>query len=1422
VTIQQFNNDYKPINNSRKPANNIMKTNPKISIPLTRRTWALKLSAAGILFALAAARPVPAATVTLRQGLNGYAGTTDAWLDESSKRDNNGGDTKLRIQYNSGLSDSTLIRFDLPSLSFQSLSAATLSLYFYDTYSMVQSNALEIKPYRIVPTKSWYENVYIGYLGVGVSWRYRDAAESYSWTLESGAWNDKADDGDGTRWIKPVNGLVPGAIAPTNWVDWAVQPTVAQWYASQENNGFALFENNMVGSGSILAGLFYSRDNSDTAHRPTLAITYAGAAINWGGYASTAWDTSTVNWNVGGYRGTYGDGDFVTFADGASNPGISVAGGDVSPGSVTINNSSTTYNFSNGSINGSGGLTKQGTGLATLSVANGYGGLTLVQGGQLVVAADGALGVVGSGTVVSNGAALGFQGSVTYSAAEPVTISGGGGGGGALYAVSGNNAFAGPVTLAANSTVGVDASLSLALNGAISGGFSLTKTGQGTLTFGGSAANTYGGTTYVNQGMLALVKSAGTAVPNDLVIGDGVNAATVRFGAQGQLCSACDVTVATASQLDLNHHSSTVGSLTLSNGTVASGSGTLSLSGPVSSTGNQTATISGKLNLGGVQREINVANGTAADDLVISAAVSSGAILKTGAGRLVLSGSRTFDGDVVISNGVLAVAASSALGSSVGGTTVANGARLELRNNVSVANEGLTLNGSGGGLGALDNVSDTNFWTGSITLASSSMIECDTGRLSLAGVAGAGYGMTFNISSMGDMLVNGAISGTGSTLTKDGGGQLSLAGNASSTYSGTTRINQGTLALSGSAAIPNSPVIDVTAGATFDVTGVSGSFNLGATAEQTLKGSGTVSGNVAANTLARLEPGDSPGTLTFLNNLSLAAGVTNYFELTNSPAIGGGTNDLIVVAGDLTLSSNVIAITILGSDPLGSGTYRLFNYAGAKTGSFNPTPVFLSGAPGPGSTARIDESVTNQVNLVVVTPIPTFTSVSSAPNPSLPGMAVTITATVGANTSLTNVVPTGSVTFKTNGVPLGPPVPLDNGVAAMATTGVAHGLTTIWAEYPGEGLFLGSTGSVVQLVNAPPVPGYYVAYVMKNEELVLPVAAVVANDYDPDGDPLNITMVSTLSTSNGTAALLSTTQIAYLPKPDYVGSDLITYTLGDPYTNVTGSIHITVLSGGDLTNNIVGITNQGGGAVTLTVTGIPGRTYQVLTVTNLTFPLSWQTLSTNIAGTNGLFQFTVLGATNAEGYYRTATQTNPPDFRLFDAELLRLDIAGGVTTGVMIRESPTLQSLGVTRIRPLTNGTFTICSFFDVFTELSVNSGLTWFPATNAPIPLILVGGTPPNGFPTDSLPPPAGQYITPPGWPEFYQPPAGLIIVIQNITLHNFTTASPPPPPGVTSTNSFGATADLFVSRDGGHTFSPLTAPAQVKMLITGRPSGP
>jgi hypothetical protein len=49
------------------------------------------------------------------------------------------------------------------------------------------------------------------------------------------------------------------------------------------------------------------------------------------------------------------------------------------------------------------------------------------------------------------------------------------------------------------------------------------------------------------------------------------------------------------------------------------------------------------------------------------------------------------------------------------------------------------------------------------------------------------------------------------------------------------------------------------------------------------------------------------------------------------------------------------------------------------------------------------------------------------------------------------------------------------------------------------------------------------------------------------------------------------------------------------------------------------------------------------------------------------------------------------------------------TQTVMIRESPTLPSLGLTSIQPVGGGHH-IDSFFDVFTELSLDGGTSWIP----------------------------------------------------------------------------------------------------------------
>ena len=71
-----------------------------------------------------------------------------------------------------------------------------------------------------------------------------------------------------------------------------------------------------------------------------------------------------------------------------------------------------------------------------------------------------------------------------------------------------------------------------------------------------------------------------------------------------------------------------------------------------------------------------------------------------------------------------------------------------------------------------------------------------------------------------------------------------------------------------------------------------------------------------------------------------------------------------------------------------------------------------------------------------------------------------------------------------------------------------------------------------------------------------------------------------------------------------------------------------------------------------------------------------------------------------------------PPLHAYSTEMLSLNL-GGLPFGAMIRESPTLASTGGHAIMD-TPPTFQIDSFFDVFTELSLDGGATWIPATGA------------------------------------------------------------------------------------------------------------
>jgi hypothetical protein len=76
------------------------------------------------------------------------------------------------------------------------------------------------------------------------------------------------------------------------------------------------------------------------------------------------------------------------------------------------------------------------------------------------------------------------------------------------------------------------------------------------------------------------------------------------------------------------------------------------------------------------------------------------------------------------------------------------------------------------------------------------------------------------------------------------------------------------------------------------------------------------------------------------------------------------------------------------------------------------------------------------------------------------------------------------------------------------------------------------------------------------------------------------------------------------------------------------------------------------------------------------------------------------------------------DTRFFETEMLSMDVSGGGggggAGGVMLRESPTRASIGRTSVQKNAAGGYRIGSFFDVFTEISLDGGATWSPVADA------------------------------------------------------------------------------------------------------------
>ncbi|MGK7900085.1 MAG: Ig-like domain-containing protein [Hormoscilla sp.] len=94
----------------------------------------------------------------------------------------------------------------------------------------------------------------------------------------------------------------------------------------------------------------------------------------------------------------------------------------------------------------------------------------------------------------------------------------------------------------------------------------------------------------------------------------------------------------------------------------------------------------------------------------------------------------------------------------------------------------------------------------------------------------------------------------------------------------------------------------------------------------------------------------------------------------------------------------------------------------------------------------------------------------------------------------------------------------------------------------------------VESVNQPPRAVNDTAITDENSSVTI---AVLANDVDPDGDPILVTGVS--SPGNGSANI-SNNQIIYSPAANFVGNDSFNYTISDGSLTATATVTVTVES----------------------------------------------------------------------------------------------------------------------------------------------------------------------------------------------------------------------------------------------------------------------
>ncbi|MEY3898616.1 MAG: hypothetical protein RLZZ214_4138, partial [Verrucomicrobiota bacterium] len=656
--------------------------------------------------------------------------------------------------------------------------------------------------------------------------------------------------------------------------------------------------NSRLGIDTSSASIIYGSTITDTAGGAFGLLKQGGNTLTLSATTNTYSGGTFINGGTLSFAAlnTLGMGD-ITFNGGTLQYGTSNTA-DISSrtltltGSGAINTNGNNVTFANSIGNtGAGSFTKTGLGTLTLSAANTYAGVTTVSGGILSVSDNNQLGsgtagiVFAGGSEFVNGGVLRITGSnfstsraVTNSAQLGFGIDVASGATGTFTNTAGNGGggFASGVVFGSISTTA--ASPGGTLNYA--GGFSTNNNNNGAGSGGPTVGVRFRNITANVTGVFNV--GIGTANTNagNITVGPGAGETTVvNLNVTGQFLAG--------------------GTANTTTNNVSVGGTPAGLSDANNTGGTALLPSTATLNINSTH-----ANAIQAPNLYVAYSGTTTATVNQNAGGVILSNTLTLGNLGTAANGTYNLGNGSATTASLTTPTVVKGAGTG------------TFNFNGGTLNA--SAANANY-LGTATTAVSATVDAGGAKINTS---------TFNVGIAQGLLHRAALGATvDGGLTKTGSGTLTL--NGTNTYTGATTINGGTLALGAAGSISNTSGISLGTGGTFDVSAKAGSYTV-----NNLSGSGDVIGSLTVST--QLAIGNSPGTTTF-DSLTLGTGSTYFYELTGGISPGGGSADLGIVSGDLTLASGaVLDLWQLGSYTEGN-KFTLFAYTGLLSGIFKDT-----------------------------------------------------------------------------------------------------------------------------------------------------------------------------------------------------------------------------------------------------------------------------------------------------------------------------------------------------------------------------------------------------------------------------------------------------------------------------------------------------